>query len=203
MTGYNIEELYYLYRQGCPIAQEYLIEYCYWQVTLMLPAYYSHNGLYQSEREDYIQNIVVRCMRALDSYRPDKGMLVKSYLSLVIQRMISSLLVKEQARFIKEKNNCISLDDYYSEDHNVIYLDLVEDNHIAYQPGKQVLYHEQKETVERFINEKCSLFERQVINGHRQGFKDRELAKILKTDIKKIYNANYRIQKKIAKLKSI
>lgn len=203
MAGYNIEELYYLYRQGCPIAQKYLIEYCYWQISMMLPAYYSHSGLYQNEREDYIQNIIVRCMRVLDSYRPDKGMLVKSYLSLIIQRMISSLLVKEQAKFIKEKNSSISLDDYYSEDHKMIYLDLVEDNHIAYQPEKQALYHEQKDSVERFIKEKCSLFEQQVIDCRRQGLKDGEIAEMLKIDVKKVYNANYRIQKKVAKFKSI
>ena len=39
MNGYEIEELYYLYRQGCPIAQALLIEYCYWQIKMMMPAY--------------------------------------------------------------------------------------------------------------------------------------------------------------------
>ncbi len=40
MDGYDIEELYYLYRQGSLVAEALLIKYCYWQVELMLPAYY-------------------------------------------------------------------------------------------------------------------------------------------------------------------
>ena len=52
MNGYEIEELYYLYRQGCPIAQALLIEYCYWQIKMMMPAYCYTMTSYQSDYKD-------------------------------------------------------------------------------------------------------------------------------------------------------
>ena len=80
MNGYEIEELYYLYRQGCPIAQALLIEYCYWQIKMMMPAYCYTMTSYQSDYKDYLQVVIIRCLLALDNYRPDRGMQVRSCL---------------------------------------------------------------------------------------------------------------------------
>lgn len=203
MDGYNIEELYYLYRQGSPVAGTLLIKYCYWQVELMLPTYYFYNEIYRNERDDCIQDIVIRCIRNLDSYRPDKGMLVKSYLSLIIQRTISSIMVRERRRTFKERDVCFSLNGYFSDDCKVSYLDVVKDNNFEYQPDIRTLQGEQREMIEKYILENCSYFEQSVIKGHEQGLKDTEIAKILQLDVKKVYNANYRIQKKMSKLKLI
>lgn len=203
MDDYNIEELYYLYRQGSPVAGALLIKYCYWQVELMLPAYYFYNENYRNEREDCIQDVVIRCVKNLDSYRPDKGMLVKSYLSLIIKRTISSILVSRKRKTIKEKIICFSLNSYCSEDCKISYLDVVKDSCVEYQPDVQMLQQERRKDIEKYILEKCSFFEQSIIKGHECGYKDIELAKILELDVKKVYNANYRIQKKMSKLKLI
>jgi len=201
MDGYNIEELYYLYRQGSPIARTLLVEYCYWQVELMLPACYFYNEAYRNERDDCIQDIVIRCFKNLDSYRPDKGMLVKSYLSLLIQRTISSIMVRERRRSYKERDVCFSLNSYCSDDCKVSYFDVVKDDNLEYQPDLQMQQGERKEMVKNYILENCSHFEQSVIKGHNLGLKDIEIANILRLDVKKVYNANYRIQKKMSKLK--
>ena len=65
--------------------------------------YYFYNENYRNERDDCIQDVVIRCVKNLDSYRPDKGMLVRSYLSLIIKRAISSILVSQKRKLIKEK----------------------------------------------------------------------------------------------------
>ena len=201
MNGYNIEELYYLYRQGNPVAGKLLIEYCSWQVEIMLPIYYFYSENYRNERDDYIQDIVIRCVKNLDNYRPDKGMLVKSYLSMIIQRAISSVMIREKRKSVKEKNVCFSLNSYCSEDGKVSYFDIVKDNNLEYQPDIRTVQCEQKETIEKYILENCSCLERSVIKGHELGLKDVEIAKALQLDVKKIYNANYRIQKKMSRLK--
>lgn len=203
MDGYSIEELYYLYRQGNPVAGALLIKYCYRQVELMLPAYYFYNENYRNERDDCIQDVVIRCVKNLDSYRPDKGMLVRSYLSLIIKRTISSILVSQKRKVIKEKIICFSLNSYCSEDCKISYFDVIKDNRTEYQPDIQMLQQEQKKDIEKYILEKCSFFEQSVIRGHEGGYKDIEIAKILQLDVKKVYNANYRIQKKMSKLKLI
>lgn len=112
MNGYEIEELYYLYRQGCPIAQALLIEYCYWQIKMMMPAYCYTMTSYQSDYKDYLQVVIIRCLLALDNYRPDRGMQVRSFISMVIQNTISSLIVKNQGKVVRERQTLFSLDDY-------------------------------------------------------------------------------------------
>lgn len=201
MDGYNIEELYYLYRHGSYVAGMLLIKYCYWQVELMLPAYYFYSEYYRNERDDCVQDIVVRCIRNLDSYRPDKGMLVKSYISLIIQRTISSNIVRERRRLIKDKLICFSLNSYCSDDDKISYLDIIKDTKLEYQPDVRTLQLEQEKKIRNYIQEKCSPFEQRVIKGHELGYRDAEIAKILDLDVKKVYNANYRIQKKMSKLK--
>lgn len=201
MNGYSVEELYYLYRQNSFIARKLLIEYCYWQVEMMLPTYYFYSGDYRNERDDCIQDVVIRCIKNLDSYRPDKGMMVKSYLSLIIQRTISSIIVRERKKLVKEKMFCFSLNGYYSDDCKMTYLDVVKDNKVEYQPDVQVLKSEQKQKLKEYIMDNCSLFEQAVIKAHELGYRDSEIAKLMTTDIKKVYNANYRIQKKLSKLK--
>ena len=100
MDGYNVEELYYLYRQNNPIAKALLIKYCYWKAELMLPMYYFYNGIFYNEREDCIQEIVILVFRNLDGYRPDKGGLVKSYMSLIMHRAISTIIVNEKKKHL-------------------------------------------------------------------------------------------------------
>ena len=201
MDGYNIEELYYLYRQNNYVAKKLLVEYCYWLVELTIPAYYFYSGFYRDEREDCIQDIVFRCIKSIDSYRPDKGMLFKSYLSLLAQRSISSVMVRERRKRSRERMVAFSLDGYCSDDEKISYLDVVKDEEITYQPDAKVLQNEQEKLLNKYISEKCSGFEKSIIEGHEQGYKDTEIAKMMQLDAKKIYNANYRIQKKMSKLK--
>ena len=105
MDGYNVEELYYLYRQNNPIAKALLIKYCYWKAELMLPMYYFYNGIFYNEREDCIQEIVILVFRNLDGYRPDKGGLVKSYMSLIMHRAISTIIVNEKKKGLRKIKN--------------------------------------------------------------------------------------------------
>lgn len=110
-------------------------------------------------------------------------------------------MIREKRKSVKEKNVCFSLNSYCSEDGKVSYFDIVKDNNLEYQPDIRTVQCEQKETIEKYILENCSCLERSVIKGHELGLKDVEIAKALQLDVKKIYNANYRIQKKMSRLK--
>ena len=63
------------------------------------------------------------------------------------------------------------------------------------------LNKEQKELLEEFMIENFSVLEQFIAKERTLGYKNIEIAKMLKIDIKKIYNANYRIRKKMSKLK--
>lgn len=196
MDGYKIDELYYLYRQGCPIAQKLLIEYCYWQIKMMLPAYCYTSSRYREDNSEYVQIIIVRCIQALEKYRPDRGTQVKSFMSMVIQNEISSLVVKKHGRVLREQQILYSLDDYYSDDRHIRYIDAIKDDRT---PDLLVANKEQLERVNSYIEDSCSLFEKTVIDCHKMGLKDNDIALKLDKDVRSIYNANYRIQKKMEK----
>lgn len=194
MNSYEIEELYYLYRQGCPIAQALLIEYCYWQIKMMMPAYCYTMTSYQSDYKDYLQVVIIRCLLALDNYRPDRGMQVRSFISMVIQNTISSLIVKNQGKVVRERQTLFSLDDYCSDDERIRYVDAIADNK---SPDLLLIDQEQQKRVDAYILNVCSAWEQTVIAYHKCGFKDQDIALKLNKDIRSIYNANYRIQKKM------
>lgn len=202
MDGYNIEELYYLYRQNIPAAKMLMIKYCYWKADLMLPMYYFYNGFFCNEREDCIQEIVTLVIKNLDGYRPDKGGLVKSYISLIMHRAISTIIVNERKKGIQRiRNTCFSLDAYCGNDNNIPNIEVVCDNKTQYQPEVYVENEEYQKNIEKFIVENFSVLEQFIAQEHLLGYKNNEIAKMLKMDIKKIYNANYRIRKKMSKLK--
>lgn len=196
MEGYKIEELYYLYRQGCPIAKRLLVEHCYWQVKMMLPSYCYTSLRNQEVNKDYVQMVVVRCVQALESYRPDRGMQVKSYLSMIIQNSISSLVVRERAKLLKEQHILYSLDDYTSDDGQLRYLDFFKDE---VTPESLMVAKDQQDEVDAFIVKKCSELEQDIIDYHKMGLNNNDIAIKLDKDVRCIYNANYRIQKKMEK----
>lgn len=194
MNGYEIEELYYLYRQGCPIAQTYLLDYCYRRIKAMLPAYYFTQSAFENNCKDYVQIIMMRCLVALDSYRPDRGMMVKSFISLIIQNEVSTVVVKRRGNIVKEHFVLLSLDDYCSEDESLRYIDGIRDERT---PERLLLQQEEIDILNKYILKVCSSFERAVIACHRSGLKNHDIALKLNKDVRCIYNANYRIQKKM------
>lgn len=202
MDGYNVEELYYLYRQGNPIAKSLLVKYCYWKAEIMLPRYYFYSGIFYNEREDCIQEVVMLVFRNLDGYRPDKGGLVKSYLSLIMHRAISTIIVSERRKGLKKiKNTCFSLDAYCGNDNSIANIEVVCDVKTEYQPDVCIENKEEKELLKKYMSNNFSALEQFVAQKRGLGYKNVEIAKMLKLDIKKIYNANYRIRKKMSRLK--
>lgn len=194
MDGCKIEELYYLYRQGCPIARTCLIEYCYWQIKTMLPGYcikaYNHHNYYN----DYYQIIVLRCLKALDAYRPDRGMGVRSYLSMIIHNSICTLIVRGGAKIVKEPHVAYSLDDYCDGDEQLRMIDNVSDNYCV---DAQVKIDEQLKLFDEFVAQKCTDLEKEVIAYHRMGLTVPDIAIKINRDVRAVYNTNYRILRKI------
>ena len=74
------------------------------------------------------------------------------------------------------------------------YVDAIADNK---SPDLLLIDQEQQKRVDAYILNVCSAWEQTVIAYHKCGFKDQDIALKLNKDIRSIYNANYRIQKKM------
>lgn len=201
MDGYDVEKLYYLYLQDCPEAKRYLIKFCYKQIAIILPKYYL-SMIYKDEHEDYMQLIITRVFKSLNNYRPDKGMQMKSFISLLIENAIKSIVLKNSGKVIREKRVVYSLDDYYDVTQKIRYVTNLSDEKTP-DPNQYCIRQEQQQEIDNYLLQVCSDFEQKIIKYHRAGYKNQDIAKILRVDIRSVYNANYRIQKKIAKFKSI
>ena len=60
-----------------------------------------------------------------------------------------------------------------------------------------------KQEIDKYLLQVCSELEQKIVKYHQAGYKNQDIARILNIDIRSVYNANYRIQKKIAKFKCI
>ncbi len=55
---------------------------------------------------------MVKLFKSLNNYRPDKGMKMRSFISMLIENAIKSIVLKNSGKVIREKRVVYSLDDY-------------------------------------------------------------------------------------------
>ncbi|MFQ6792836.1 sigma factor [Thomasclavelia sp.] len=197
--GYDIEELYYLYLQECPIATKYLVEYVYDQIGIILSKQYL-SMIEFNEQDECIQIVITRIFKSLNNYRPDKGMSVRSFISLIIDNSLKSVIIKRKGKFLRERKIQYSLDDFYDFDKKDTYITNLTD---FKTPAKAVSNANQLEHVEKHLMSCTSELEKTIFSYRKAGYRCKDIAKILKVDVRSVYNANYRIQKKMARFKSI
>ncbi len=192
--GYNEEELLYLSKQGCPIATEYLLRWCKEYVEKVMRNVSVYNqSIY--DFHDLIQCAWITCIQALDRYRSDKKCRLKTYLTTVIRNQVSSLLRKvclEKERF---HDHSISLDEQNKSGY--FYNEVISDSRNQYNPRTYLYVSETKMNYENIINTQCSPLEKEVIALKAKGKTHKEIAQSLNVEIKVVYNALYRIQKKL------
>lgn len=125
--------------------------------------------------EDFYQEGLMALHEAMNVYNPFYNKTFNKFFDLVLQRRIMNVLKKERKYFY-----CVNIVDNM--------------NHLVYEKdetGEQLQYYQTL----------FSGFAEQVfLLRFNKGYKPREIAEILKCDVKKVYNALYHIRKKIRKL---
>lgn len=200
MQRYNDEELLYLSRQGCIIAYQYLYQQCLQYTKMMIKKTLVFNNGYL-DSEDFIQLAMIGCFKAFDNYRPDKDCLLRTFMMMVIRNNIINTLKKNQ-NDKKKYGNTLSLDEQVY-DGNYRYDELVGDSKIAYQPKEKLLVKEKMEYYQANVLSSCSSLEKEVMVHKMNGYSNQDIAYVLNIEIKAVYNAIYRLQKKTSYLKSI
>lgn len=199
MECYNEEELLYLSRQGCDIAENALYDWCFRyveKIILSLHIYLKDS----SEQLDLYQSCWVLCVKAIQSYRDDRECMLKTFLGTVIKNHIFSVTKKhclEKERFYDCSINLDEVNQYGYCNEAVI-----EDPKETYQPIVQLIVKEETVYYDNQIEMQCSPLEKQVIAAKLDGYMQWEIAKYLGVDVKVVYNALYRLQKKLGSYKS-
>lgn len=192
---FNDEELLYLTRQGCPVAQRYLINH-YYDLIKVITRNIVGNG--NEDRQDFLQGAMINLYIAFDNYRSDRNCRLSTYAS----RVVKNFVVNQYRNFHKNeaiasiKN--ISLDDICGKDTELHYQDIIaDDKQIAQSPEHILVVNEQIEMYHTAIRAKLSSYEYEVAKYRLEDYSFHDIAKITHKNIKAVYNAVYRIENKL------
>lgn len=166
---YNDNELLYLVYEGEDYALGILFNKYFSLIYKRLRAF----KIKQKNAEDFFQEGLMALNDAINTFNPMYSKSFNKYFDLILQRRFINILRKESNYFYK----VTLVDDFYGA--------LGED-----------LFTYNQEIIENNLNK----FENEVFElRFKRNYKARDIANILKCDLKKVYNTIYLVKQKITK----
>lgn len=194
---YHEQELIYLYHLGSQQAYDLLLE----KYKFIIEKYLVFNYIDTAEmsREDYTQIALLAFFKTIDNYRFDMNAKISTYFSYTIIDAMRSAIRHVRMQKHIPYSKLVSLNEDRRE--YILCDDVLVDKVGTYKPDVQLKLKENIECYQSFIDENSSSFERKVFYYIVYGYSFHEIAELLSVDIKKVYNAKYRLQKKLTKMK--
>lgn len=161
---------------------------------------YAYANRYDSGLEysdDSFQEMMIALANSFEAYRIDKNTSMRTYFFYVIKASLSTKKRKvyRKIRYLEEKKKI-------SFDQDIIGTTVRVENVIAdtketYRPECQLeIQGLQQESISA-IEKIASPFEKEVVDYLNQGYKVKEIAKMLNVDERSVYNAHYRLKRKL------
>lgn len=144
------------------------------------------------DKKEATQEALLAFSDAIATYQDNGETTLQTFITVCIERRILNYIRKETTIKKKLEKQFLSLD---KEDNNKNLLDYIGD--IKYNPSDLLEESENFKLLKEKINLALSPSEKDVYNLLINGFKDNEIAAILKKDIKKVYNTVHRLRIKI------
>lgn len=167
MIQYNDYELLYLMNEFDEEAEKIFYD----KYLAMIKSNVSKLNINDRYKEDYIQEGLYMLMVAIRTYDANSEKTFNRYFEMILVRRLKRLICKER-RYL---NN----------------VDLIEDEHTLCEP-ETFVYMSDDETEESFL----SGLEKQVLVLKEKNYRPKDIAEVLKCDVKSIYNCLYRIKEK-------
>ena len=188
------QELIYLYHLGSQQAYDCLLE----KYKKIIEKYFvvKYTGRFEGTQDDYVQLALIAFNKTLDHYRDDMNASMSTYFSYAIKDAMRSAVRNTRTQKHIPYDKLVALSDQVQ---GYVISERIE----AYKPDVQMKHKEEIKACRQFINECGSTFERTVFDYLVYGYHFDEIAEILDVEVKKVYNAKYRILKKLEKLKNI
>ena len=193
MIAYNEQELIYLYHLGSMRAYEILLS----EYRKFIYAYANRYDSGIEYSEDSLQEMMISLSHTFEAYRIDKNTSMRTYFFYVIKSSLSTKkrMVYRKIRYLDDKKK-ISLDqNIYGTSIKVE--NVIADTKKTYRPECQLEIQNREQISLDILEKKASPLEKEVVYYLQLGYKFKEIAEILGVDIKCIYNAHYRLRKKV------
>lgn len=198
MQELSDEALVALYRAGNHKAMDILLERYKNLVRHKAKAMFIVGG----DRDDLIQEGMIGLYKAVRDYEADKNAAFLTFASMCINRQMCTAVVSANRKKYQPLNGSISLDMMVNGegDSDTTVGDMVVAGQID-NPEDIILDREEYEELLRSIEEKLSVYERQVLALYMDGYDYIDIAKRLDKHPKSVDNAIQRLKNKIALMK--
>ena len=147
-------------------------------------------------KDDLLQESMIGLVKAMKSYDDKFNVSFKSYAEICIRRQILTALRKSKNY---ESVYKISLFDCF-DDEDYFWGQLSD---ASFNPEDILIYEEEKNSFMEFTSLYLSEYEKSVLQEYSSGKTYREIAEVLKTDLKSVDNALQRVKKKIDSKKAL
>lgn len=192
----ELEELYYLYLQGCPYALDEYIRKVREIIKITTYTQIKHNSYIKYwDMDEIIANNLDDILKISQSYRYDQGCRMETYISKVFRNKTKTAF-RNEMRY-QNNHKSISLDDLNEYYGNV----KVAQTYETYQPAQKLDFKDTLESVQDYVAANCSKAEQKIFELRSQGYSSQEIADSLGMEIKAVYNACARLNRKLKNLK--
>ncbi len=138
------------------------------------------------EQKDFVQEGLLGLMYACKSYNPDASASFKTYMSVVVERRLISIIRRSSAKHVIPSENLVTMDDLS---------EAVEDTALA--PEEALMLREHLKAVFKRLRAKLSETEYDVLMLYCSSMSYRQIAQELSITEKSVDNALQRARKKI------
>lgn len=189
MDNAEVQELIYLSRCGSALAMRNIYAY-YYRIMIKIAHRIYANQCRVMDYDDLIQIGTSIFKNVLCSYRLDGGAKFNTYASVCCTRRMQSA-IKSQVRRL----SYLSLDEQYKDSSRTLF-DIVADGSGDYSPEGQCHKEEMKLCIRECLSH-VSKRDRYIFEMVRMGYSEEEVSRRLHVPIKTVYNAMYRVSKKL------
>ena len=187
------EEVVESAREGCNLAQEFLINKYRNFVRSKARSYF----LIGADREDIIQEGMIGLYKAIRDFRSDKLSSFRAFAELCITRQIITAIKTATRQKHIPLNSYVSLNKpIYDEDSDRTLLDVISGSKIS-DPEELIISREEFGDIEEKMGEILSELEWKVLMAYLDGKSYHEIAADLRRHVKSIDNALQRVKRKL------
>lgn len=179
MTNINDYELLMLVRENNEDAYKLLYEKYDRIIKIILKQYIPYIKTFNIDSNELYNRCLMYLHEAIENYDDNKGATFNTFATFIIRRKIKEYIMRSRKTY---------LEDSYDEI-------IVMDN--TYDPLLEVEMLDKLERINGAIKNSLSKFESKVMSYMLDGKSYDEIIKILNKDPKQVYNAIYRIKKKL------
>lgn len=194
--SYSLEELYYLYLQGCPYAFEEYIKKVTEIIKITTYSEVKRNRYIKYwDIDEIIANNLEDILKISHSFRYDKGCRMETYISKVFRNKTKTSF-RNELRY-QNNHNSISFEDLNEYYGNV----KIAQEYETYKPDQKLEFKDTVSEAIDFVERNCSQTEAQIFVLRANGYSTKEIAEELDLTIKAVYNASARLNRKLKDLK--